>query len=78
MGAGESPAGVAVIGIGKKLETSTANGALEVVFDDIGGPLRIKEVLQRTGALFRIENALVDEEDKPAREFKVFARLLET
>ena len=78
MRAGKSPAGVAVIGICKELEATAANGALEVVFDDIGGPLRIKEVLQRTGALFRIENALVDEEDKPACEFKVFARLLET
>ena len=78
MGAGESPAGVAVVGIGKELITAAANRALEVVFNAIGGPLRIKEVLQRTGALFRIENALVDEEDKPAREFKVFARLLET
>ena len=76
--AGQSPAGVAVVGIGKELEAAAANGALEVVFDDIGGPLRIEQVRQRTGALFHNEDALVDKEDQPAGEFEVVARLFET
>ena len=60
MGASESPACVTVIGIRKELEAASAKRALKIVFDDIGRPFWIEEVLQRTGALGKDEDALPD------------------
>ena len=51
MRAGESPAGVAVTRIRKELEATAAELALKVVFNDIGRPLGMEEILQRTSAL---------------------------
>jgi len=76
LGTGESPAGVAVICIGKELEAAAADSALEVVFYDVGRPLRIEEILERAGALCHNENALLDDEDQLAGEFQILARLI--
>ena len=67
-----------MIGICKELEATAANGALEVVFEDISGPLRIEEVPQRTGAFGHYKNALTGEEEKSAGELQILTRLLET
>lgn len=68
---------MAAEGIGKELKASAAGIALKIVFHCVGGPLRIEEVAQRTGAFHQGKHALVDEMEKAVGEFQVFARLLE-
>ena len=77
MGTGKAPAGVAAVGIGKELKTSAAGIALKIVFHRVGGPLRVEEVAQRTGAFHERKHAFLDEMEKAVGEFQIFARLLE-
>ena len=67
-----------MVGIGKELEAPAANGALEVVFDDVGRPLRLEEILQWTGAFCDYEDAFFNSKDQRSGEFQILARLLET
>ena len=75
--AGNAPAGVAEIGVREQLEGPAARGALEVVLNHIGGPLRLEEILKRAGALGDDQFAVIYSVQKPVGEFEILARLVE-
>lgn len=76
-GAGKIPGGVAIEGVGEELKGSAADSALEVVFDRVGGPLRLKKILQWAGARGAQEDTRIDQAEQAIREFKVLARLID-
>lgn len=75
--AGQPPAGVTVEGIGEELEGAAAGVTPEVVFDDVGGPLPVEEVLQRAGACREGHPATVNCSKQPAGEFEVLPWLVD-
>jgi hypothetical protein len=68
---------MAAVGIGEELKVSAAGIALKIMLHRFGRPLGIEEITQWTGAFYQRKHAFVDETEKPAGEFQVFARLLE-
>ena len=75
--AGNAPAGVAEVSVSEELEGTAACAALEVMLNDVGGPICVEEVLQGTCALGKGQLAVVYSVEKPTGEFEILARLVE-
>jgi hypothetical protein len=68
---------MAAVGIGEELKASAAGIALKIMLHRLGGPLRVEEVVYRTGAFQQRKYAFVDDSEKAAGEFQIFTRFLE-
>jgi hypothetical protein len=68
---------VAVESVSEELERAAAQCALEIMFDNIVGPLRIEEVFQKARALGQEEDAVTHEIQEMTREPKILPGLVE-
>jgi len=62
-----------VIRAGKKQEPLAARKALELVADDIPGPLRFEQIFKRTARLHHSERTLIDYLDQLASDIAILA-----
>jgi hypothetical protein len=68
---------VAVVCVGEELVRAPARGALQVVFNQSAGPLRIEEVLQGASAFGDCKGALIHRIQETTSEFEILLWLVE-
>ena len=68
---------MAVESVSEELERAAAQCALEIMFDNIAGPLRIEEVLQKARALGQEEDAVTHEIQEMTHKPEILPGLVE-